>query len=156
MSKSVGRHVRRPSDSVMVWGVSVPITPERKSRALAGGSPWYQESCGAVAASSSTYFDLENHFGSGALKKFEPVDSIEVVNEDSVTVRIHLDNRFSFLVPSNTIRANSDIPFRTVRLENTDASTAVTSGKIDVMVRKGPMTADLESRYAAGFGRFDS
>ena len=83
--------------------------------------------------------------------KYAPLDEVEIVNEGSVTLRVYLDERSSFLVPSSTIRTNRDQPFRSIRIKNTSASAALAADVVDVSVRRGPVDADKAARFRYGY-----
>ena len=128
----------------------MPITPQRLSRVQSGGTEWKSETLSSLAAGASTRLDIDSNWGATMLK-YAPLDEVEIVNEGAVTLRVYLDERSSFLVPSSTIRTNRDQPFRSIRIKNTSASAALAADVVDVSVRRGPVDADKAARFRYGY-----
>lgn len=111
----------------------------RQERIKREGSPYYTWTVPATAAAATAVIYVPDEFP--ASKKYEPLDWLEIVNNETVndlSIRIGND---TFLVPAGSIRTITNKPCRDVAVTNNGA-VVTTLGKVIVTVRKQPLTID--------------
>ncbi|GAI27636.1 unnamed protein product, partial [marine sediment metagenome] len=79
-------------------------------------------------------------------KKYEPLDFIELVNNDVVDVSLAINGQNHFVCLAGTIRTIEGMPLHEIRITNNDAATATTTGKIILTLQRQPLTIDKWAR----------
>lgn len=117
----------------------------RREKIKRCGSPYFTLTPAAIAAGSYQAWNIAQSIP--AAQKYEPLDWIEIVNNDQVDLTISLDGGDTFKVVKKTIRTISEKRFRYIKLTNDDAVLASTEGSIVITVRREPMTVDKWVRH---------
>jgi hypothetical protein len=116
----------------------------RQARIKREGSPYYTYSVGVIAAGGSVVLIPRDYFPGS--KKYEPLDYVEVVNNDVVDLSICVNGEDTFVSPAGTIRSIEGQPLHQLRITNTDAAAATTSGKTILTLQRQPLTIDKWAR----------
>ena len=123
-----------------------PRLSRRDERMFTEGSPIYSYELPALAAATWTgTLRVWNQWLDA--RKYEPLDYIEVTNNDSVDLLLQMDTGDPLPIPAGTVRGRIDKPFRSFTIRNEDAATATTQGKVYVVVQRRPTSID---RWARG------
>ncbi|MAH49533.1 hypothetical protein CMI37_27170 [Candidatus Pacearchaeota archaeon] len=114
---------------------------QRLRRTLKEGSPKYHWDVTALAAGASEGFDLNTQFPLS--KKYSPLDTILVINNDGVDISVALNGAGGdlLIIPAGVIRqAGRDEIGAITRLliTNLDGAAAVTAGLIDIELWRSP------------------
>ena len=116
----------------------------RAERIKREGSPYYTYVPGIIVATEwdvlcpSTQFPIS--------KKYEPLDWLEIVNNDAVDISIAINGHDSFLVLAKTIRTIDGLPLWQVDITNNSAVTDSVAGKIVLSLQRQPLTIDKWAR----------
>jgi hypothetical protein len=122
------------------------ILDRREQRTFMNGSPFYTYELPILAFGAWTgALNVIDLFPDA--EKYEPLDYIEVTNNDAVDLMLECDTRETFPVPAGTIRGRVDKPFRTFRLYNQDAAVNTIAGQVHIIVQRRPTSID---RWARG------
>jgi len=119
----------------------------RQERIKREGSEYFTWPVPAVAASGIGSIEIAHQFPRA--KKYEPLDWIEIVNNDTVDVRLIINNDMTLPVLAGTIRTVDNAALWTIGIENLSATTAVTLLRIIVSLRRQPLTIDQWARRGA-------
>ncbi len=124
----------------------------RLQRVMREGSPRYHYDVGAIAADYA-YVDFEIADQFTRAKKYEPLDSCLVINNDAVTIALTFNGPAGdvFFVPAGTTRRISREECAAiwhVRIVNHDTANAVTVNAIDIEFWRAPEDADSIARGA--------
>lgn len=122
------------------------ITASRAERIKREGSPPYVWTPGAIAATASSAIHVPTQFP--ASRKYEPLDFLEVVNNDAVDLTLTVNGDDQFNIPAASIRKVRGAMWH-ISLTNLDAAINSTAGKIILTFRREPMTADKWTRERA-------
>lgn len=126
-------------------GQTVIVRQERIKRE--GSRPYVWEP-GAITTTASARIEIRREFP-GA-RKYEPLDFLEVVNNEAtndLTVKIN-GEKITWPVPAKTTRTIRNQAIWTLKIVNDGAATT-TAGKIIITVRKEAITADSLARRMA-------
>lgn len=116
----------------------------REERVKREGSPYYTWTPGAIATTASSEIYLPTQFP--ASRKYEPLDFIEVVNNEAANnLTLTINNGDALPVPAGTIRTVSRQGLWTITITNNGALTT-TAGLVIVTLRKEPLTIDKWAR----------
>jgi len=113
----------------------------REKRIRVSGSPYYQISLGVITAGSMEVYDYDSDELKPA-KKYSPLDTIEITNDDLVAIEVCLNQRDKFYVPRSTVKEISEHPIHRISVKNLDAATSTTADKIVLALSKSPLTTD--------------
>lgn len=119
---------------------------ERQQKVDQYGSPSYPLNLAALAAATRRDYAVGNLWP--AALKYEHLDWIEVVNNDSVAILLYLNGTGGeqFYTPAGTTRLVQDKAFLNFSIENLDAATATTLGLIRIKAQRKPLDADKVAR----------
>ena len=112
----------------------------REKRIQKSGSPYFNIELPTIAASGVKAYmatDIDE-----AVRKYLPLDSIEVTNLSTVDVTLCLDDGDIFIVPHGTIKSIEDKPFRRFRITNRDTVNETGASKILIQMQRLPITID--------------
>ena len=112
----------------------------RQARIKREGSPYYTYTVGVIAASDSAVLIPRIYFPES--KKYEPLDFIEIVNNDVVDLSLAINGQDHFVCLAGTIRTIEAMPLHEIRIINNDAATATVAGKIILTLQRQPLTID--------------
>ena len=124
------------------------IALRRKRRIALEGSPPYRYPVGAVAASAFVQFDVGTQFSDS--RKYEPLDWVEIVNNDAVHIRVFINGNISVEVPAGVIRLVEDQALWQIRVLNLDGVNAITANAITLTLQRSPLSADKVARLDHG------
>ena len=79
-------------------------------------------------------------------RKYQPLDFIEVCNNDVVDLTLTINGNITLPVPAGVIRKVVNQTLWQVGITNDDAATNATAGAIVVSMRREPMTIDDYAR----------
>jgi len=121
----------------------------RLRRVMVEGSPKYHYDLGAIAAGAYVEFDIQTQFPRA--RKYEPLDSCLIINNDAVDIGINFNGSGGdlYLIPAGTIRRVSREEVGAilhVRITNLDGAAAVTVNMVDLEVWRAPEDADSIAR----------
>lgn len=116
----------------------------RLKRTMQEGSPTYEYSVGALAATATVEFDTDTEFPRS--QKYAPLDTLTIINNDVVNIRVTLSGTRHWYVPAGVIVGIEREAFRQVRIENLDAATPSTADAIRLAMRRAPEDADSMAR----------
>lgn len=121
----------------------------RLTRVMREGSPKYHYDVLALAA--GVFVDLDMNTNFPLSKKYYPLDSCLVINNDVVDIGINFNgaNGDLYIIPAGTIRRISReevAAIRFARITNLDAVAAVTLGAVDIEFWRAPEDADSIAR----------
>ena len=121
------------------------LKAERQQRTRREGSPPYVWKPGIIATTASSQINVGKQFP--ACRKYEPLDSIEIINNEplnDITISIN-GEADTWKVNAKTIRAIDNQAVWTVKVTN-DGAGNTTAGNIVITIRKAAMTADGRAR----------
>lgn len=132
MNRNIGIYTpkRKPSE---LWFV-------RQERIKREGSPYYTWTVPVTVAGARSAINIEQQFPQA--KKYEPLDWLEIINNDTVVVTLILDSADTLRIINGTIRISTEKAFRHLAIRNEDAVTSTTLDKIIVTLRREPLTSD--------------
>ena len=121
----------------------------RLRRVMVEGSPKYHYDLGVIAAGVYVEFDIQTQYPRS--RKYEPLDSCLVINNDAVDIGINFNGHGGdlYIIPAGTIRRISREEIAAiwhVRITNLDAVAAVTVNMIDLELWRAPEDADSIAR----------
>lgn len=121
----------------------------RLQRVMREGSPKYHYDLGVIAAGVYVEFNTQTQFPRS--RKYEPLDSCLVINNDAVDIGLNFNGHGGdlYLIPAGTIRRISREEVAAIwhiRITNLDAVTAVTVNMIDLEIWRAPEDADSIAR----------
>jgi hypothetical protein len=122
------------------------ITVSRAVRIRREGSRPYVWTPAGIASGATSVIHVQQQFPDS--RKYEPLDSIEVVNnETSNDITLTINGTNTWNVPAGTIRVvhGDGVALWYIALTN-DGAEATTQGKVVVTLQKEPMTIDKWSR----------
>ena len=118
------------------------ITVSRLQRVKREGSPTYRWTPAVIASGASEVIEVGNQFPDS--RKYEPLDAIEVVNNESTNnITLTINGVDSWYIPASTIRTIHGDGVALWHLEITnDGAANTTQGLIVVTLQKEPLTQD--------------
>lgn len=122
----------------------------RLRRVMVEGSPKYHYDVPVIAADYAYIeFDVQGQFPRS--RKYEPLDSCLIINNDGVMIGIHFNGSGGdlYLIPAGTIRRISREEVGAiwhVRIVNHDTANATVEHAIDIEVWRAPEDADSIAR----------
>lgn len=119
------------------------ITIDRLERIKREGSPPYVWTVPVTAASASSVIYVPSQFPD--CRKYEPLDSLEIVNNESaIDITVIINGNDSRLCPAGTIRLihGSGVSLWHIAIRNDHASLSTTLNRIVLTLQKEPMTID--------------
>lgn len=122
------------------------ITISRQRRIKREGSQPFVWIPGAIAASATSVIDPRQQFP--ASRKYEPLDSIEVVNNETANdLTLTINGNDTYYIPAGTIRSvsGSGVALWHIALTN-NGGAVTTQGNIVATIQKQPYTIDKWSR----------
>lgn len=123
---------------------------QRLKRVMREGSPRYPFTVSALAASSREEFDINTSYPQA--KKYEPLDTMQVINEDTIDIGININGMGSgqyYVIPAGTIfpiNPEDCGAIWQIRVTNLSTTAALTAGKIKFFVWRSPETIDSIAR----------
>ena len=115
---------------------------DRQARVKREGSPVYVWTPGAIAAAATAVIEVRNQFP--AARKYEPLDSIEIVNNEVANdIMLIINGGDQRYIPAGTIRQvhGRGVALWHIAIRN-DGGAVTTAGNIVVMIQKEPLTMD--------------
>lgn len=119
------------------------IVLDRLERVKREGSPIYTWNVPATAAGATAKIRVPDQFPDS--RKYEPLDSLEIVNNESVIdLLLTINDNETRAVPAGTIRTikGTGIALWTIAVANQHASATSTLYKIVCTLQREPMTID--------------
>ena len=119
------------------------IKLNRIKRSMREGSPVYNYDLPALAALAAINNSIEVQFP--AAKKYEPLNWVEIVNNDTVDIQITLNGTETFFIAAGSIREIK----RSIwlyRVTNLDVANPTTLGKIKLQFQRLPESMDSLAR----------
>ena len=116
----------------------------RQRRILKHGSPSYQLSMATLAA-AAVYANMLTGINPD-MRKYLPLDWIEITNMATVNVSLQLDDGDIFVIPSGVIKTIEDKPYRRIRVVNLDAAAATGDDNVIIQMQRQPITQDTYLR----------
>jgi len=122
----------------------------RQRRVMREGSPKYHYDVPVIAADYAyVEFDIATYFPRA--KKYEPLDSCLIINNDAVAIGLNFNGSGSdlYIVPAGTIRRISREEVAAiwqVRITNLDTANASVEHTIDIEFWRAPEDADSLAR----------
>jgi len=101
----------------------------------------------ATAAAGIATIEIAHQFPMA--KKYEPLDWLEVCNNDAVDLTLIINGNTMLPVPSGTIRTVDNYALWQIGIRNDDAAVATTLNAVIVSLRRQPMTIDEWARRGA-------
>lgn len=126
-----------------------PQVRKRDDRMFREGSPFYSHPLPSLALSTWTATLWTSDLWPDS-RKYEPLDYIEVTNNDAVDLLLLMDTGDSVPVPAGTVRGRVDRPFRSFRIRNEDAAAATVLGKVYIVAQRRPTSIDRWARGERG------
>ena len=112
----------------------------RQERIKREGSPYYNWNVPATAAGAQSVIGVREEFPQA--RKYEPLDWIEVVNNEANNVlTLTINGTESFTVPAKSIRTIDNLALWHITITN-NGGVITTLGNIRVTLQKQPMTID--------------
>jgi len=112
----------------------------RQERIKREGSQYYTYPPGIIAATEMDVLIPSTYFP--ASKKYEPLDFLEIVNNDVVNLHITINGHDNFVCLAGTIRTIENMPLWEIRITNDDAAVDSTAGRIVLTLQRQPLTMD--------------
>jgi len=112
----------------------------RQERIKREGSQYFTYPPGIIAATETDVLIPSVYFP--ASKKYEPLDFVEIVNNDVVNLSIAVNGQDSFVCLAGTIRTIENMPLWEIRITNNDGLTNTVAGKITLTLQRQPLTMD--------------
>jgi len=123
---------------------------QRLKSVMRDGSPKYHYDLAVIAAGVFVDFDIAETYPRA--RKYEPLDTMVIINNDAVDIGININGMGSdlyFVIPAGVIRtiAREEVSaIWQVRITNLDAVSAVTVNMIDIEFSRSPEDADSIAR----------
>jgi hypothetical protein len=119
---------------------------ERLNRISKYGSPPYTINFPVTIAGAYVEYNIATTFP--AAKKYEPLDTLEVVNSGGVALQVNINGSGGeqMHVPANSVRTVKDTPIWQLRVTNLDAAIATVLGLVRISLRRAPLDADTVAR----------
>ena len=115
----------------------------RQERIKREGSPYYTWQVPVTATTATSVIYVPSQFSDS--RKYEPLDWIEIANNDTMDLTLSINNGDSFPVPAGVIRTINNIALWHVAVTN-DGGGNTTLNKITVTMQKQPLTIDKWAR----------
>lgn len=115
----------------------------RQERIKRDGSPYYTWQVPVTAASATSVIHVPTQFPLS--RKYEPLDWLEISNNDTMDLTLAINNGDTFPIPAGTIRTIDGKSLWHVAVTN-DGAANTTLGKIIVTMRRQPQTIDRWAR----------
>ena len=112
----------------------------REERIKKEGSEYFSWEVPATAAAAMSTIEIARQFP--AAKKYEPLDWVEVSNNDTVDLTLIINGAETLPVLTGTIRTVEGKALWQIGIRNDDAAAASTLHKIKVSLRRQPLTID--------------
>ncbi len=113
----------------------------RQERIKKEGSEYFTWQVGVVAATVLSHIEIARQFPRA--KKYEPLDWIEVVNNESaINLTLTINGGETFPVPAGTIRTLDNKKLWEISVTNNHAADSTTAGLVVVTLRRQPKTID--------------
>jgi hypothetical protein len=112
----------------------------RQDRIKREGSEYFIWLVPATAAAAISQINVGQDYPRA--KKWEPLDFIEVCNNDVVNISLIINNDIVLPVPNGTIRTVKNQAMWQIGIRNDDAAVASTLNSIVVNLRRLPITVD--------------
>ena len=109
------------------------------------GSPFYPVAVPVIAAGAAFKYSLSESAELAGSDKYAPLDWIEIVNNDVVSIEVWV-GLGKFIVLPSTIRTIDNNWYDQFSVKNLDATTATTADKINITSRREPITWDKLAR----------
>ena len=116
----------------------------RQERIKKEGSEWFTWAVPATAATVIVNINIGQQFTRS--RKYEPLDTIEIQNNDVVDITVILNNDEFLPIAAGVIRTIGNHPIRQVGIRNDDAAVATTINKVIISLRRDPQTIDQWAR----------
>ena len=120
----------------------------RLDRIKKEGSEYFSWNYPATAAGVTAQIEIANEFPRS--RKYQPLDFIEVVNnESSIDLMLIINGVDQLIVPASTIRSVDNTALWQIGLTNLHASSTTTLNNVRVSLRRQPVTIDDWARRGA-------
>jgi hypothetical protein len=116
----------------------------REQRIKQQGSPDYNWTPALIAASALIDIEVARQFPDA--KKYEPLDTLELTNNDVVDITLTVNGNETYYLPAGVIKKRKDKPVWFIRLTNNSAAVATTAGKIVCLLSRSAMSEDKQVR----------
>ena len=117
-----------------------------RDRARREGSPLYTYIPAVITAGATDRRELANDFP--AARAYQPLNSIEITNNDVVNLTLTINGNERIPVPPGVVKAIRRPAIWTFGIRNDDAAIASIAGAIAINVMREAMTADDAAREA--------
>lgn len=124
----------------------IRIRGQRQKTADLDGSPDYTWAVPVTAAGGTNMSIIEVASEFPASRKYEPLDYVEISNDDTVNVTLILNGTSFNACPSGSMRIKPFKGIRQVAVRNDDALVDTTLNQIYVTLRRLPLSADEAAR----------
>jgi len=112
----------------------------RQERIKREGSEYFTWPVPATGPAATSHIEIAHQFPRA--KKYEPLDFIEVANNDVVDLTLTINGSETLPVPAATIRQVTNKAAWEIAITNNDAATTSTLNSIIVTLRREPLTID--------------
>jgi hypothetical protein len=107
------------------------------------GSPTYTAELPAIVAGASFGYNVDDNWP--ASRRYKPLTSLEVVNNDSVDLKIVVNGNTILYVPHTSQKSWDELPLQTIIFTNTSAIDS-TASLISISLCRPPIGADTVAR----------
>jgi len=119
----------------------------RLERTKKEGSEYFSWITPVTVAGAISGIEVGNQFPRA--RKYQPLDWLEVCNNDVVDITLIMNGKEFLPVPAGTIRPVSNHPVWEIAIRNDHAATSTTLNSITVSLRREPITIDDWARLGA-------
>jgi len=119
------------------------LRAQRMALVWRDGSPMYQHTFGAIAATANEYVSMATTFP--ASRAYEPLNSLLITNTSGEACELQINGQDYALVPAGVIWSVDNQAIWNFRLTNI-AATNVASGEIRANISRPPLGADELAR----------
>lgn len=116
----------------------------RQERVKKEGSEYFTWQVPATAPAGISHIQIANQFPRA--RKYQPLDFIEVANNDVVDLTLTINGNMTLPIPAGTIRQVVNQALWEIAITNNDAAVTSTLNDITVSLRREPMTIDEYAR----------
>lgn len=107
------------------------------------GSRNFVYALGVLAAATRINFDIKTTYPEA--RKYEPLDTMEIVNNDVVDIQINLNamtDEDRYIIPAGSTRIIRDTPIWNVYITNLNAGIATVANMVILTLYRSPLNAD--------------
>jgi hypothetical protein len=107
------------------------------------GSPTYTAELPAIVAGAKYGYNIDDHWP--ASRRYKPLTSLEVVNNDIIDLKIVVNGNTTLFVPHTSQKSWDELPLQTIIFENTSAVDS-TAALVSISLCRPPIDADTIAR----------